>query len=128
MVNKSQISLQDHLTRLLLRLQNPGQLSVLVADLYLQAIVFVGKIEGKLLDRVLVNPVLAQVLHYLIHGYEQLCPLRDFVDDLIFHPHVVTPVRPEQGTMRAYALPVLYVDYVERLLVLLALGTLWEQG
>jgi hypothetical protein len=76
-------------------LQDPGQLSVLIADQPQQAIVFASEILCELLYQMLINSILTQVLDYLIHGDQKLCSLSDFIDDFFFNSHIVVLMRAE---------------------------------
>jgi len=76
-------------------LQDPGQLSVLIADQLQQTIIFACEILCELLYQVLINPILTQILDYLIHGDQKLCSLGDFIDDFLFYSHIVVLMRAE---------------------------------
>lgn len=98
---------QNSFLALLLRLQLRTQLCESVFKTHTQLRAFRLKLFGQFFYLLLVNFILAEVLHDLVHGHEQLGSGGNLADDLVFHADVVILVRPEERAVGANPLTVL---------------------
>ena len=109
-LDELQVRLQNALRFLLLDLQHSFQFAELLLEIVLELIGLHAELRVHLCHRVLVDAILRDVIHDLIHLNEQLRPNGELVDHFLLHAHVVALVRAEKCTRGADALAALDAD------------------